>query len=106
MGVVIDGGTAGVHPDMARLDGRQLLDPARQRVVDPHSSGSPTSTVATAMAAIPSARPSAPIFATVVAFTDTRSTFTPMARAMLRRIASACGEIFSFTPTILESTLT
>ena len=58
----------------------------------------------TAVAEMPSSRPSNPRCSVVVAFTPTFSTAMPMAAARFSRIASRYGESFGACAAMTEST--
>ncbi len=88
VGQVVHGHAARVHLDLARRERDELLLRARHGVVDLHG----TSTLTTAMAAIPSLRPSRPRPSGLLAFTLTISTGTPRTSASRFAISPRRGD--------------
>src|SRR4030095_6842136 len=102
--VVVDGHPAHVHADFARREGDEFLLRARHRVGDPDHPV--TSTLTTAIAAIPSCRPSRPSPSGLLAFTLTRSISRPSTSASRLAISGKSGARRGAWASTVASTLT
>src|SRR5262249_18379509 len=102
--VVVDGPPAHVHADFARHEGTEFLLRPRYRVGDPHHPV--PSTLPTAIAAIPSCRPSRPSPSGLLAFTLTRSISSPSTSASRLPISGNSGARRGAWASTVASTLT
>src|SRR5439155_2992731 len=91
VGVVVDGGPAGVHPNVARLDGQKLFELATHRVVEADGRHLISRSSTTAWAASASPLPIGPMWSVVVAFRPTAAGSMSSTPARLVRIASRYG---------------
>src|SRR5262249_44652124 len=102
VGEVVHGHAARVHPDLAGREGDELFLHAGHGVVDLHG----TSTLTTAIAAIPSRRPSSPRPSGLFAFTLTISTASPRTSASRFCISPSRGARRGAWAITVTSTLT
>src|SRR5262249_21785295 len=87
---VVHGDPAHVDPHLARPDRDEVLLPAGERVVDPKRHQD-TSRVTTAIAAMPSSRPTRPRCSGLLALTLTQSDAAPSVSASRRAISASRG---------------
>src|SRR5437870_9395429 len=105
VGEVVHRHAARVNAHVAGGEGNELLLLPRQRVVDPHAHAA-TSTLATAIAAMPSRRPRSPRPSGLLAFTLTRSASSPSVSASRLAISSRCAASRGASASTVASTLT
>src|SRR5205823_7119102 len=105
VGEVVHRHTTHVDAHVAGGEGRELLLAPRQRVVDLDAHAA-TSTLATAIAAMPSRRPRSPSPSGLLAFTLTRSMSSPSVSASRLAIPSRCGASRGASASTVASTLT